>query len=176
MKGSTVDREVLKDNPNADIVTTTLKDLDFLNLEKKIHVSAEDKKKILAALIEDANFFIKQEIIDYSLLVMKINKKKFLETLQSNRDVLFPSDEELRRKLSYAQKFSRGIYSVPSVEEPGIFYHIGIIDYLQTYDFKKWFERHAKMILKMTRKLDVSSQDPQSYGKRFIVFLKKIFE
>lgn len=46
LKGSTFDREVLKKNPDVELNKVTLKDLDFLKLEKKIFIEEKYKKRI----------------------------------------------------------------------------------------------------------------------------------
>ena len=45
LKGSTVDREVLKKFPNANLNEITLKDLDFINFEHQIYLDDNNKSK-----------------------------------------------------------------------------------------------------------------------------------
>lgn len=57
-------------------------------------------------------------------------------------------------------------------------YHIGIIDYLQTYNFQKRFERFAKSAWceRRTNSDQQSSIPPEPYAKRFIEFMQlKVF-
>ena len=94
MKGSEFDREVLAKKPNADLKNTTLKDRDFLKTEGQIWIHPSIAEGIyyfvnflvlINSLVDDANFFRTVGLIDYSLLVFKINwakiriflKKKF---------------------------------------------------------------------------------------------------
>ena len=61
-----------------------------------------------------------------------------------------------------------------SVTEPGLYYNMGIIDYLQPYNFQKWFERFLKRVKKLDPNLDTSSQNPHYYSTRFIQFIRSI--
>ena len=56
--------------------------------------------------------------------------------------------------------------SIKSGEE-GIYYHIGIIDYLQPWNFAKKFEKCWKKTIKRNLYLDTSSQNPITYANRF---------
>jgi len=56
---------------------------------------------------------------------------------------------------------------VKAGESRALYYHIGIIDYFQLYDLKKWAERHVKRAIKFKADLDTSSTDPVHYSKRF---------
>ncbi len=51
----------------------TLKDIDFLNLEKKISISALAARNILKILIKDITFLKSIGVMDYSFLVVKVN-------------------------------------------------------------------------------------------------------
>lgn len=55
------------------------------------------------------------------------------------------------------QETFEGFISIPSIVENEIEYHLGIIDYLQLYDFKKKCEKFAKRIINLNPKLDTSS-------------------
>ena len=50
-----------------------MKDIDFLNLEGTIKVEDEYKYRIKKALERDSLFFAKARLMDYSLLVIKID-------------------------------------------------------------------------------------------------------
>lgn len=71
-------------------------------------------------------------------------------------------------------KVSKLQHCYPSIIDEGVFYHVGIIDYLQTYNMNKKAEKYTKIILKMNSNLDTSSQDPQKYRQRFLAFVRAI--
>ena len=60
-------------NPNAPISegdpTIALKDLDFLREAEKFKLEGGLKKRMLETIKKDSDFFAKNDIIDYSLLV-----------------------------------------------------------------------------------------------------------
>ena len=65
------------------------------------------------------------------------------------------------------------IYSIPSVQEKGIFYHIGIIDYLQLWNMQKRAEKLTKKVI--MNKKDPSALEPVKYKERFIRLVNEIF-
>ncbi len=130
-----------------------MKDLDFLEIEKKIYVGQEQSAHIKRSLIKDANFFRKCGFIDYSLLVIKMRKNDI-----SN------SDQQLE------------VHSIKSIKEEGIYFNLGIIDYFQKYNFQKIIEKYGKKIIKFNAMLDTSAQNPHDYADRFIKMLENIFE
>ncbi len=79
----------------------TLKDKDFAVLEKKIAIDPKQAEEAKEILAADAKFLGELGVMDYSLLVVK---RKGEETGQ------------------------KGEYR--STAQPGVFYHLGIIDYL----------------------------------------------
>ena len=163
LKGSTFDREVLKNKPDTDSYKGTLKDLDFLKLEKKIFIEKKFKPILHTILEKDSEFFRNRKLIDYSLIVFKIDKKKYFEDLEKNG---------INTNNFFLNK--RELCSLRSVEEDGIFYHIGIIDYLQPYNLQKYFEKNLKKLMKADIALNTSSQDPKTYQERFCKFIKEI--
>ena len=59
-------------------------------------------------------------LMDYSLLIVKINWKAYLEETQlSNENIHLTKNQN-----------QNDIYRLESISEEGVFYHIGIIDYL----------------------------------------------
>ena len=71
-------------------------------------------------------------------------------------------------------KSCRFIYEAESTKEQQIKYQIGLIDFLQMWNYKKILEKYGKKILKVDAGLDTSAQDPAAYSKRFCLFLEKI--
>ncbi|CAD8065191.1 unnamed protein product [Paramecium primaurelia] len=148
LKGSEYDREVLSKKIESDLSKLTLKDLDFFKIEQQIWVEKDNIQKLNQNLIKDSDFLEKQKLIDYSLLIMIIDWKAQQQILMKHFD-------------------DQKINIIPSIKEEGIYYHIGIIDYLQQWNVNKSLERKTKKIIKMNLQLDTSAQEPNRYGKRF---------
>jgi len=105
------------------------------------------------------NFFRRVRLIDYSMMVFCVNKAKFFEENGEKAP-----DHTSRNKLA----------SIPNELEPGYFYNIGIVDYLQPYNCQKITERVVKRARRLDRYLDTSTQPPQIYSDRFIAWIVKI--
>ncbi|CAD8166969.1 unnamed protein product [Paramecium pentaurelia] len=148
LKGSEYDREVLAKKSESDLSKLTLKDLDFFKIEKQIWVDQSIIKKLNQNLSKDTDFLEKQKLIDYSLLVMIIDWKE-------------------KKQQFFQHLGGQQINFNPSIKEQGIYYHIGIIDYLQQWNVNKSLERKTKKIIQMNLHLDTSAQEPNRYGKRF---------
>lgn len=163
LKGSTFDREVLKDLKTYDDrfeaykKRTTLKDSDFLKFERKIYIPSIFKDSLLKNFEEDTQFFRKMGFMDYSLFLVKVQKNKGAGLLADLNES--PSNP---------------LYSIESLNEPGIYYNIGIIDYFQKYTTKKMLEKYLKKIVHADADLDTSSQNPKDYANRFMVFMEQI--
>lgn len=165
LKGSTFDREVLKemksmkDKSEAYEKKLTLKDSDFLKFENQIEIIPYFKEKLIKTLKEDTHFFRKMGFMDYSLFLVKVKKDKRL--------TIFGEINETE---------CNPLYSIESVKERGIYYNIGIIDYFQKYTVKKFFEKYFKKFVHANSDLDTSSQNPKFYALRFMNFMEKIIE
>ncbi len=77
IKGSSFDREVLRgvDGANLDDkepCERTLKDTDFLQLERCLNLDLALSASLLTRLERDAAFFMRNGIIDYSVFIIKI--------------------------------------------------------------------------------------------------------
>lgn len=59
---------------NIDASKATLKDIDFMKMEGKLRIGGMSGR-VRSALLRDAEFFKRMKLMDYSLLVMKINWK-----------------------------------------------------------------------------------------------------
>jgi len=55
-----------------------------------------------------------------------------------------------------------------------IHYHIGIIDYLIKYTWKKRLEKFWKKLVSCNPNLDISVQHPEYYARRFMNYMRKI--
>ncbi|KAL4438872.1 hypothetical protein ABPG74_016592 [Tetrahymena malaccensis] len=133
-------------NQNLDISKITMKDLDFLKLEKQIYVDEKYIQFIKQSLEKDCLFFKENGIIDYSLLVFKVAKQNYINE-ESNTE---------KENLIFQSKIEKYIY-----------YHIGIIDYLQEWNIDKMLEQKAKQAIHANLNLNVSSQNPETYQSRF---------
>ncbi|CAK67984.1 unnamed protein product (macronuclear) [Paramecium tetraurelia] len=179
LKGSSYDREVIKtikssgefNSQNVETISSgqVLKDLDFIKLEKQIHISPELCTQIYEQLEVDTLFLKSLGFMDYSLCLMIVDWQSFYQSQLSNEI----QDEELIQKI-IGQKLTRLQHCYPSTVQNGFYYHIGIIDYLQKYNLQKITEKYAKKFMKLDSNLDTSSQNPYEYRKRFLIFLKRI--
>jgi len=167
MKGSTYDREVLKnlDGVAADGVKKgVLKDLDFEKFEKRLHIRPDIRIALIHQIEADSLFLRSVKLIDYSFMVFFINKRKYIEVTGNVPEDGFITKNQLA-SLEKLDMMGNGT---------GIFYHVGIVDYLQPYNFNKFMEKLIKKVKKLDANLDTSSQNPQVYSTRFINFIKKI--
>jgi hypothetical protein len=72
LKGSKYDREVNIGDSSNELEKLTLKDIDFMKMEKRIYVR-NDLKADLRDIIEKDTLFLKNlNLIDYSLLIVKV--------------------------------------------------------------------------------------------------------
>uniref|UniRef100_UPI00398EDA4F phosphatidylinositol 5-phosphate 4-kinase type-2 gamma-like n=1 Tax=Pristiophorus japonicus TaxID=55135 RepID=UPI00398EDA4F len=67
LKGSLVSREASDKEKVKEL--PTLKDMDFLNMNQKVYVNAEQKKMFMDKLRRDVEFLTRLKIMDYSLLL-----------------------------------------------------------------------------------------------------------
>ncbi|CAD8107781.1 unnamed protein product [Paramecium primaurelia] len=161
IKGSEHSRQVLKKNinPNDDkLRKITLKDIDFQNLEQKLHIPQQYIYRLRKCLVDDANFFSKVKLMDYSLLIIKMDWYTYSQNNPHIREEEIPN------------YFSSDLFCIPCINdfERGIYYHIAIIDYLQEWNAQKIIEKHTKKAIHANIALDTSAQNPEDYAKRFI--------
>lgn len=147
LKGSLANRNRLK---NDSIVSIEMiprgivcKDIDFLQTQKHIDFIPEDCALLLARLESDVRFLERQKVMDYSLLLG-----------------LTDDEELLKPYASYSMKASRGIYC-----------SIGVIDFLQSYNYRKRLEYFGLVIRKRN---EPSCIKPTLYSARFIEFINKV--
>lgn len=161
MKGSTYHRRV--HNRSYDEFTEeskiddTLKDEDFIEIEKELDLQYHDHIRIVNQISRDVEFFHSKKIIDYSMIVFVIDTRKFTdpaqlpEFLQNYR--VFQERDPAKGRFAYI---------------------FGIIDFFQLYNFGKAFERCAKRTIKCNAKLETSTQPPDKYADRYVKFTKRI--
>ena len=122
----------------------TLKDMDFDRLEQKVWLSKDDCQEVKRVLVNDSHFFANNGLIDYSLIVIKVDYAKYCQQggAALNRRTMFPSQQE-----------------------EGVMYLLGIIDYLETWNLRKKGEKWYKSFF--TTAHSISSQSPDFYCERF---------
>ena len=152
-------------NDKEQIKKKTLKDLDFLKHEKEIFIEEEKKKRLLTVFEKDSKFLKGISVIDYSVLLMKINRSEYLKSLNFER---------VNAEINFIEKLNNDLWIIESTQEKGIYYYFGIIDYLQEFNTRKNLEVIGKKMMKLNPYLDISVQDPEKYSKRFIEYFKKI--
>ena len=197
MKGSKKDRKVLKDGivPGNKQV---LKDIDFEELEKCLLLTRRDSKRLIDNVIKDADFFCKLGIMDYSLLVIK------LEINEDEMKFIFGSEhkkyiqreiKEIKEKIEETNIDENESYDIITNDYSGnirfpnedftslrkyffpclntkFMYIISIIDFLQLYNLRKNLETKFKKIKAQIE--DISSVPPELYKERYIEFCKNI--
>ena len=78
LKGSTHSRDVLKGQAATDQIDKTMKDVDFERLEERVWLGPEDRQHLMDAVREDSHFFMNNGLIDYSLIVIKVDYKRLV--------------------------------------------------------------------------------------------------
>ena len=177
LKGSKHSRQVIAKytDINSDFKTNKiLKDIDFENIEKEINLVKGDvsatrstsfgepsqsqfRELLLERATADVQFFRKQEIIDFSMILAVVDASLCDTGLKS-----FNLKENSHHWMES--------------EDRKFIYILGIIDYFQMYTFSKKAERFFKKVQKCNSDLETSSQPPFRYGERFMQFLRKFFK
>jgi len=183
LKGSTSGRRAVKEK---DIMIeelqykSDLKDLDFDRFEKKVHVSPEISQLLIETVKKDAAFLESQNLLDYSLALYLVDKKNYSSAknslyIKSNPSSLsdVESDGGDGRTRSIREE-GDSLVSIRSTQED-LYYHLGIIDYLIPFNWKKKLELFVRKSLACNPNLNISVQRPGFYSKRFIKYMEKIF-
>lgn len=149
LKGSTVGRLA---SPSSNVK----KDLDLMASNKKL-VLGPARATVLHALQRDVNFLRCQRFMDYSLLVAveqhpASHFRRFLD--------------RIARPLSHSLA-DRG--KIVVLGGDGLIYHVGIIDFLQRYTFRKMLETFFKGLFNDASK--ISCVAPALYAKRLFSFI-----
>ncbi|CAD8084249.1 unnamed protein product [Paramecium primaurelia] len=160
LKGSEYQRKVLKQyDLKKDLTKTTLKDIDFKEQEGKLFIPENIKDLLKDNLIKDSKFFSELNLMDYSLLIIKMNWSTFS---QNNLQM------DINNQYQISKLFNSQLSCIPSIKEKGVYYHIAIIDYLQEWNAEKKIEQVTKKAINVKIDLDTSAQNPSEYAKRFI--------
>lgn len=158
LKGSEVDR--LTKNIEKVNKMQALKDQDFKWMKKVdddlIHISHDHADLINDSLVKDLCMLADLGLMDYSLLLIIVDKSSNNQDDKNELERIF-SEPRLIRKVFPS---SNGKYV----------YIIGIIDYLQKYNFKKALEHKVKKIVHDDR---ASAVDPKLYAYRMKKFLSR---
>ncbi|MES1914503.1 MAG: hypothetical protein MHM6MM_006566 [Cercozoa sp. M6MM] len=166
---------------------TTMKDND---LHVPMRLDCEMRDKLLRQIHADAEFLRDLGVMDYSLLLGVCYRR---ERLVHDAERLL-----LRRQFSRRQRRAKALLGViDDLEEsegphevstfqlheggvqaavlsgPGVYY-VGIIDILQTWTFKKKFERFFKTVILRKSRDGVSCVPPEPYCARFLEKVEKI--
>lgn len=145
LKGSIVNRFV-----DTTDLKTLMKDVNFLRLNEKKNITKIRRQKsieIMNTIRADCQFLERHNLLDYSLLlkVEKVDRKT--TNLKATRNKI----------ISWDKKYV---------------YHIGIIDYLQRWNFTKQSESCFKRNFKYrSNKNLVSAINPKIYNQRFQEFM-----
>ena len=162
MKGSTFDREVLKNQNIIELSELkgkgTLKDTDFFKYDQFLSIAPHLSSKFVTVMQRDASFFRQHNLIDYSLAVFIVNKKRYID-----------DNGQLPKSSEYHE-----LCSMQSISQPDLWYNLGIIDYLQPYNLNKMIEKNLKKLIKRNLSLDTSSQPPEKYAARFSKFANRL--
>ena len=161
LKGSTVQRKTKNvQNWKKDQV---LKDMDYqwiTKVENKlINFNKDDIKEIKKNLENDIRFYKRLNLMDYSLLFIIVDYPEKLDP-DYNQIIGLLDDP----------KYKGHVYQS---EKKNFIYIIGIIDYLQMYNFRKRLETFWKGVFYGKEKNMISCVEPNYYGERFQDFMTK---
>ena len=161
LKGSSVQRKTK--NVQKWKKDQVLKDMDYQWLTqvepKLINFSNEDIQEIKKNMENDVNFLRRLSLMDYSLLFIIVDYPNKID----------PDYKQIVGLLD-DPKYKGHVYESFTKE---FIYIIGIIDYLQIYNFRKNMETFAKGIYFGKEKNMISCVEPNYYGERFQDFMKK---
>ena len=191
MKGSRHSRKVLKDYKDikeSSVVTSIMKDLDFIEIDQSIKLNTQQREELIRSIESDVHFFTTNQIIDYSIILAVVDRKLFEQPQKSIKDeAIEESGLKTSRRNTVSTARSSMIESselslnllknhhiLQSINDPDRLFIIGIIDYFQLYDLQKSAERFFKRLMACNPKLDTSSQPPSIYSERFIKWVKAI--
>lgn len=128
LKGSQFKRQVYKtynDIQPFQSIPKTLKDVDFIALEKQLNINNKIKASFVQALKDDSNFFTSRNILDYSMLIIIVDHDGYINHLKKTAQF---------QRLLHFEKMRNNpqnqLVIIPITNRPGFYYHIGIIDYL----------------------------------------------
>ncbi|XP_072346812.1 phosphatidylinositol 5-phosphate 4-kinase type-2 gamma-like [Scyliorhinus torazame] len=193
LKGSLVSREASDKEKVKEL--PTLKDMDFLNMNQKVYVEREDKNLFMEKLRRDVEFLTNLKIMDYSLLLgihdtQRLDEEEelsvhFNDVENGTNNLLTPfygqspdmqSNNMMKVPVLAEYDPFTDVYAVRSAEGSPRkeVYFMGLIDILTQYDTKKK-AAHAAKTVKHGAGAEISTVNPEQYGKRFMDFITNIF-
>ena len=139
IKGSTHARKVIKETDRIYLVSNfsvgkTLKDEDFKAKEKAMVVSTSVKRALLEQIEKDANFFSSIGVIDYSMILFKVDRSNDVQNKEMLSRYGYAPDQTLKQFESFQS----------DREDKRYYWHAGIIDYFQKFTLTKAAERVFK--------------------------------
>jgi len=154
LKGSLVNRrQISKESP-------VFLDQDFL--ESKSNVNISEASEMLHQLQMDAAFLDKNQLMDYSLLLLIARNESWGSFFREK--CRFGS----KKTLATAKlRLKDGVVS----RDGKTVYFLGIIDILQAYNITKKSERLKNLVAHGRRANEASCINPSSYRQRFVDFL-----
>jgi len=189
LKGSKFGRRAvkLKDNLSMNELQFigNMKDLDFDRFEGRVHACYHSQINLIEVMKKDVEFLASQNIIDYSLALYVVDREAYYKYIGrynvnsigevSNGPSLNDSDIDIIDPMSSSLKvFRESLVSMRSTQE-NLDYHLGIIDYLIDFSFKKKMELFLKKLVMCNPNLNISVQRPHFYANRFLKYMQKIF-
>ena len=141
-----------------------LKDLDFLNIQKMndelIDFNSGIISEVLDKLYSDLNMLKISNIMDYSLLFYIYEIPPQNKEQDYNKVFEMFADERYKYKIFKSNKLK-------------YIYILGIIDYLQSYNARKFLENKYKYIFHGKNIKNISAVEPEFYAKRMYNFAKE---
>eukprot|EP00298_Acanthocystis_sp_HF-20_P011673 c19513_g2_i2.p1 GENE.c19513_g2_i2~~c19513_g2_i2.p1 ORF type:complete len:496 (+),score=159.94 c19513_g2_i2:40-1488(+) len=172
LKGSTFGR--ITTDEGRGKASVTLKDLDFLEMGKKIVLGTQKKQRLMRQLALDCNFLQNSKLMDYSLLVGVKHLTPELAKARYEQETQFSDRTAASRSMSPPPSFCLysfdGALDATNEEDKPILVYCGIIDILQEYSMKKQIEN----LFKGARfdKRTISAVAPDQYAQRFSDYMK----
>ena len=131
LKGSKHNRRTLNyyddcREPKA-IIYPTLKDLDFIDLEKSFKIHPSIKQDLINQLKHDSDFFKSQNIIDYSLFVSFVDHGEYKKHLKNENNI-----DKLEKFIKMENNPSNRLCIIPNTELEGVLVNIiwlGLLSY-----------------------------------------------
>jgi len=107
------------------------------------------------------------------MLRFEISTSDFPNKAERSKTINMAGTVSVDPKIKSMATQLRSLKSVKEYETH-LYYHIGIIDYLIKYTWKKRLEKWGRRLLAFNLKLDLSVQSPNYYASRFMNYMKKI--
>lgn len=186
LKGSTRGRKSTEQEKSRGGDKCVLKDLDFIEVKRRISLPPPIKEKFLAAIKSDSEFLVPSNLIDYSLLV-GIHKKEQNEEGHTDGS----HDDKTKKKHKKHKKKKEKKHShhhhekdkkkddadiflwrggVESADGSEVYY-MGIIDFLSPYATKKKMAHLFKRGVLLNEAATLSLVPADFYASRFQLFL-----